>query len=171
MKSWFFALDLNNAPEVGRVIISCLRKSWRWETWSEFLMDILLLQIMLRIQGYPDPAFCLLSYITTMRTEKMSWTFRKKAGTYLKYCISVNVSENGLESSRPDVKTVWKILKEMGISDHLTCLLKNLYAGQEAIVRTGHGIKDWFQIGKGVCQSCILSLCLFNSCRVHHETC
>ena len=135
MKSWVFALDLNNAPEVGRVIISCLRKSWGWETWSEFLMDILLLQIRLRIQGYPDPAFCLLSYITTMRTEKMSWIFRKKASTYLKYCISVNVSENGLESARPDMKILWKILKEMGISDHLTCLLKNLYAGQEATVR------------------------------------
>ena len=53
-------------------------------------------------------------------------------------------------------------LKEMGISDHLTCLLRNLYAGQEATVRTGHGITDWFQIGKGVRQGCILSLCLFN---------
>ena len=55
-----------------------------------------------------------------------------------------------------------KILKEMGITDHLTCLLKNLYAGQEATVRTGHGTTDWFQIGKGVCQGCILSPCLFN---------
>ena len=54
------------------------------------------------------------------------------------------------------------ILKEMGIPDHLTCLLRNLYAGQEATVRTGHGTTDWFQIGKGVCQGCILSLCLFN---------
>ena len=50
----------------------------------------------------------------------------------------------------------------MGILDHLTCLLRNLYAGQEATVRTGHGTADWFQIGKGVCQGCILSLCLFN---------
>ena len=56
---------------------------------------------------------------------------------------------------------LWKILKEMGIPDHLTCLLRNLYAGQEATVRTGHGITDWFQIGKGVCQVCILSPCLF----------
>ena len=56
----------------------------------------------------------------------------------------------------------WKILKEMVISDHLTCLLRNMYAGQEATVRTGHGTTDWFQIGKGVCQSCILSPCLFN---------
>ena len=56
----------------------------------------------------------------------------------------------------------WKILKEMGIPDHLTCLLRNLYAGQEARVRTGHGITDWFQIGKGLCQGCILSPCLFN---------
>ena len=55
-----------------------------------------------------------------------------------------------------------KILKEMGITDHLICLLRNLYAGQEATVRTGHGTTDWFQIGKGVCQGCILSPCLFN---------
>ena len=57
---------------------------------------------------------------------------------------------------------LWKILKEMGITDHLTCLLSNLYAGQEATVRTGHGTTDWFQIGKGVCQGYILSSCLFN---------
>ena len=57
---------------------------------------------------------------------------------------------------------LWKILKEMGIPDHLTCLLRNLYAGQEATVRTGHGTTDWFQIKKGVCQGCILSPCLFN---------
>ena len=55
-----------------------------------------------------------------------------------------------------------EILKEMGIPDHLTCLSRNLYAGQEATVRTGHGTTDWFQIGKGVCQGCILSPCLFN---------
>ena len=61
-----------------------------------------------------------------------------------------------------DHNKVRKILKEMGIPDHLTCLLRNLYAGQEATVRTGHGTTDWFQIGKGVCQSCILSPCLFN---------
>ena len=56
----------------------------------------------------------------------------------------------------------WKILQEMEIPDHLTCFLRNLYAGQEATVRTGHGTRDWFQIGKGVRQGCILSLCLFN---------
>ena len=68
----------------------------------------------------------------------------------------------------PKPWTVWittncrKILQEMGIQDHLTCLMRNLYAGQEAIVRTGHGTTDWFQIGKGVRQGCILSPCLFN---------
>ena len=60
------------------------------------------------------------------------------------------------------ITTNWKILKEMGIPDHLICLLRNLCASQEATVRTGHGTKDWFQIGKGVCQGCILSPCLFN---------
>ena len=68
-----------------------------------------------------------------------------------------------------DHNKLWKILKEMGILDHLTCLLRNLYAGQEATVRTGYGTTDWFQIGKGVHQGCILSPCLFNICRVHHE--
>src|SRR5574340_580872 len=61
-----------------------------------------------------------------------------------------------------DHNKLWKILKEMGIRYHLTCLLRNLYAGQEATVRTGHGTTDWFQIGKGLHQGCILSPCLFN---------
>ena len=61
-----------------------------------------------------------------------------------------------------DHNKLWKILQEMGIPDHLTCLLRNLYPGQEATVRTGHGTMDWFKIGKGVHQSRILSLCLFN---------
>ena len=60
------------------------------------------------------------------------------------------------------ITTNWKILKEMGIPDHLNCLLRNLYAGQEATARTGHGTMDWFQIEKGVYQGCILSPCLFN---------
>ena len=70
--------------------------------------------------------------------------------------------------TRPKLLTVWitsgivKILKEMGLSDHLTCLLRNLYARQEATVRTGHGTTDWLQTGKEVCQGCILSPCLFN---------
>ena len=61
-----------------------------------------------------------------------------------------------------DHNKLWTILKEMGIPDHLPCLLRNLYAGQEATVRTGHETTDWFQIGKEVCQGCILSPCLFN---------
>ena len=60
------------------------------------------------------------------------------------------------------ITTNWKILKEMQIPDHQTCLLRNLYAGQEAIIKTRHGTTDWFQIGKGVCQGGILSPCLFN---------
>ena len=61
-----------------------------------------------------------------------------------------------------DDNKLWKILKEIEITDHLSCLLRNLYAGQEATVRTGHETTDWFQIKKGVCQGCILSPCLFN---------
>ena len=67
-----------------------------------------------------------------------------------------------------DHKKLWKIVKEIRIPDHLTSLLRNLYAGQEAIVRTGHETTDWLQIGKGVHQGCILSPCLL-LCRVHHE--
>ena len=63
-----------------------------------------------------------------------------------------------------DHNKLWKILKEMGIPDHLNCLLRNLYSGQEATVRTGHGTMNWFQIGKAVHQGCILSPCLFNLC-------
>ena len=77
-----------------------------------------------------------------------------------------------------DHNKLWKILKEMGIPDHLTCLLRNLYADQEAIVRTGRGTTDWFQIGKGVRQGCILPPCLFylyaeyimrNTCLMKHK--
>ena len=64
--------------------------------------------------------------------------------------------------SQISINKLWKILKEMGIPDHLTCLLRNLYAGLVATVRTGYGTTDWFQIGKGVCQDCKLSPCLFN---------
>ena len=71
-----------------------------------------------------------------------------------------------------DHNKLWKILQDMGIPDHLTCLLKDLYAGQEATVRTEHGITDWFQMGKGVCQGCVLSPCLFNlHVEFHHEKC
>ena len=73
---------------------------------------------------------------------------------------------SGVPSPSPfdcvDYNKLWKILKEMGIPEHLICLLRNLYAGQEATVRTGHGTTDWFQIGNGVRQGCILSLCSFN---------
>ena len=78
----------------------------------------------------------------------------KKQGSSRKVSISALLT-------MPKCLTLWKILKEMGIQEQLTCLLRNLYAGQEATVRTGHGT-DWFQIGKGVCQGCILSPCLFN---------
>ena len=69
------------------------------------------------------------------------------------------------------ITTNWKSLKEMRIPDHLTCILRNLYAGQEATVRTGHGTTDWFQIRKGIRQGCILSPYLFNIFRAHHIKC
>ena len=79
---------------------------------------------------------------------------------------SLKKQESSRKTSTSALLTIynklWKILKETGISDHLTCLLRNMYTGQEATVRTGHGTTDWFQIGKGVRQGCILSPCLFN---------
>ena len=103
--------------------------------------------------------------------------FRKGRGTRDQISTSVRSPKKARESQKNiyfcfidyakafdcvDHNKLWKILKEMGIPDHLTCLLRNLYAGQKATVRTGHGITDWFQIGKRVCQGCILSPCLFN---------
>ena len=88
------------------------------------------------------------------------------AGSWKKQESSRKISISALLTmQKPDCvdhNKLWKILQEMGIPDHLTCLLRNLYAGQEATVRTGHRTADWFQIGKGVCQGCILSPCLFN---------
>ena len=90
----------------------------------------------------------------------------KKKGNSKK--TSTSASLTTLKSDCVDHSRLWKILKEMEIPDHLTGLLGNLYAGQEATVRTGHGTMDWFKIRKGVHQGCILSSCLFNICRVHH---
>ena len=82
------------------------------------------------------------------------WVFQKKIYfCFIDYAKALDCVDNN---------RLWKILKEMGIPDHPTCLLRNLYEGQEATVRTGHGTTDWFQIMKGVRQGCILSLCLFN---------
>ena len=85
----------------------------------------------------------------------------KKAGEFQKYIYFCFI-DDAKALDCVDHNKLWKILKEMGIPDHLTCLLRNLYAGQKATVRTGHGRTDWFQIGKGVRQGCILSPCLFS---------
>ena len=87
-----------------------------------------------------------------------SW---KKQESSRKTSISALLTSNAKAFDCVDHNKLWKILKEMGIPEHLTCLLRNLYAGQEATVRTGHGT-DWFQIGKGVRQGCILSPCFYN---------
>ena len=87
------------------------------------------------------------------------------AGSSKKQEISRKTSTSALTMPKlycVDHNKLWKILKEVGIPDHLTCLLRNLYASQEATVRTGHGTTDWFQIEKGVHQGCILSPCLLN---------
>ena len=108
--------------------------------------------------------------------DNMAWRLTRSASYYLvKYFSIINfwikgISENIYFCFTDYIKTFdsvdhnkgWKILKEMEMSDHLTCLLRNLYAGQEATVRTGHGTMDWFKIEKGVCQGYMLSSCLFN---------
>ena len=91
---------------------------------------------------------------TSTRSQKKQENSRKKTIT------SASLTE--LKPLTVNHNKLWKILKKMGLPDHLTCLLRNLYAGQEARVRTRHGTTDWFQIGKGVCQVCTLSPCLFN---------
>ena len=101
------------------------------------------------------------------KTEEPEIKFPTSAGSSKKQECSRKTSISALLTmTKPltvwDHKKLWKILKDMRIPDHLTCLLRNLYAGQEATVRTGHGTADWFQIGKGVRQGCILSPCLFN---------
>ena len=87
------------------------------------------------------------------------WTFKDSYYNFKSYS-SVRVCTKAFDCM--DHKKLWKILQEMGLPDHLTCLLRNLYAGQGATVRTGHGTIEWFQIGKGVLQGCILSPSLFN---------
>ena len=100
------------------------------------------------------------------KTEEPEIKLPTSIGSLKKQETSRNISTPALLTTPKPLtvwfKTNWEILKEMGIPDHLTCLLRNLYADQEAIVRTGHGTTDWFQIGKEVCQGCILSPCLFN---------
>ena len=115
--------------------------------------------------------------LTKFRNKNQSWTplikvpFRfiktySSFKTNIKLSINVCVLHYFILSLHTLIKDnhnkLWKILKEMGIPDHLTCLLRNLYAGQEATVTTGHATTDWFQIGKGVRQGCILWPCLFN---------
>ena len=102
------------------------------------------------------------------KAEEAEIKLPTSAGSWKKQESSRKISISAL-LTMPKPLTVWitinydrKILQEMGIPDHLTCLLRNLYAGQEAAVRTGHGTTDWFQIGKGVHQGCILSPCLVN---------
>ena len=99
-------------------------------------------------------------------SEEPEIKFPTSAGSLKKQESSRNTSISSLLTTPKPLTVwiikIWKILKEMGIPGHLTCLLRNLYAGQEATVRTGHGKIDWFQIGKRVHQGCILSPCLFN---------
>ena len=93
---------------------------------------------------------------TSVRSSKKQESFRKESSIYFGFIDYTKTFDC------VDHKKLWKILKDMGISNHLTCLLRNLYAGQEATVRTGHGTTDWFQIGKEVSQGYIWSPCLFN---------
>ena len=91
-------------------------------------------------------------------TSAGSWKKQESSRKNISFCfIDYAKAFDCVDHNKP-----WKILKETGIPDHLTCLLRNLYAGQEATVRTGHGTTDWLQIAKGVRQGCILSPCLFN---------
>ena len=97
---------------------------------------------------------------TRDQIANIQWIIEKEREFQINiYCCFI---DDAKDFGHVDHNKLWKILKEMGIPDHLTCLLQNLYADQEATVRTRHGTTDWFQIGKGVRQGCILSPCLFN---------
>ena len=93
------------------------------------------------------------------KAEEQETKLPTSAGSWKKQEFQKNIYFHFIDYAKAfecvDDNKLWKILKEMGIPDHLTCFLRNLYAGQEATVRTGHGTTDWFQIGKGVCQGCI----------------
>ena len=105
---------------------------------------------------------------TSAGSLKKAREFHKKKYIYIYFCFA----DYAKDFDCVDHNKLWKILKQIGITYHLTCLLRNLYAGLEATVRTGHGTTDWFQIGKGVCQDCILSHCLFNfyaECTVRND--
>ena len=91
-------------------------------------------------------------------TSAGSWKKQESSNKNIYFCFI----DYAKASDCVDNNKLWKILKEMGIPDHLTCLLRNLYTGQEATVRNGHGTTDWFRIGKGVRQGCLLPPCLFN---------
>ena len=93
---------------------------------------------------------------------KIRWIIEKAREKNFQKSIYFSCIDNDKACECAEDHKLWKILKEMGIPDHLTCLLRNLYAGQEAKVRTGYRTMDWFQIGNGVWQGCILSPCLFN---------
>ena len=96
--------------------------------------------------------------VTRDQTANIPWIIEKAREFQKNLCFT----DNAKAFDCGDHNKLWKILKKMGISDHLTCLLRNLYVGQEETVRTGHGTTDWFQIGKSVLQGHILSPCLFN---------
>ena len=116
--------------------------------------------------GFSNTVNFLMFKLVLEKAEEPEFKLPTSAGSSKKQESSRKTSLSAL-LTMPKPLTVWitinwKILKEMGIPDHLTCLLRNLYAGQEATVRIGHGTTDWFQIRKGVCRGCILSPCLFN---------
>ena len=114
-------------------------------TWTvNFLMSKLVLE------KAEEPEIKLPTYVGSSKKQESS---RKNLLLFIDYTKAFGCVDHN---------KLWKILQERGIPDHLTCLLRNLYAGQEVTVRTGHRTTDWFQIGKGLCQGCILSPCLFN---------
>ena len=114
-------------------------------------MNFLMFKLVLEKAEEPE-----IKLPTSTGSWKKQESSRKKKAIYFCF-INYAKAFDGVDHNK-----LWKILKEMGIPDHLTCLVRNLYAGQEATVRTGHGTTDWFQIGKGVHQGCVLSPCLFN---------
>ena len=175
-----------------KVLHSICQQIWKTQQWPQDCKRSVFIPILQNGNAKECSKYCTIALISHtskvmlkilqarlqqyMNFQMFKLVLEKAEGLEIKLPASVGSSKKQ-ESSRktstsallmmPKPLTVWitincKIMKEMGIPDHLTCLLRNLYAGQEATVRTGHGTTDWFKIGIGVCQGCILSPCLFN---------
>ena len=161
-----------------KVLYSICQQIWKTQQWPQDCKRSVFIPISKKGNAKECSNYCtiaVISYTSKVMFKILQAGFRKGRGTRDQIANILWITEKAREFQKNicivdyakafdcvDHNKLWKILKEMGILDHLTCLLRNLYAGQDTTVRTGHGTTDWFQIGEEVCQGCILSPYLFN---------